>query len=188
MECKSHNLSTTLGRKEIRAELENPSLREFVKENKQYLKGKVLDFGAGEQPYKNLIIGEYIPYDKSYAIDFPKGKFDAILCTQVLEYLENPKKTIKGFRQKLKEGGYLVMTYPTCWEEVEDTDKLRITKAGMEYFLKKANFEIIKHELRAKIQFKDFYWAIGYGVVCRKPQDIGRSHSVEEAGEYTYNS
>ena len=70
--------------------------------------------------------------------------------------------------QSLKRGGHLVMTYPTCWDEVQgdDDDFYRFTKKGMEKIL--GSFHILHHTLRASISFPGFSFPLGYGVVAQR--------------------
>ena len=79
----------------------------------KYSKGKLLDIGCGDKPYKNitrLYVTEHIGldhentlHDKSkinlfgtaYKIPIEDEYFDTVLCTAVLEHLEEPDKAIK---------------------------------------------------------------------------------------------
>lgn len=153
-------------------DLERRSIRTFVKKHREYLKGKVLDFGAGTestcrkaQPYKELVLGEYIPYEPG-DFELAASQYDAILCTQVLQYVPSPMQTIHLFKRILNSGGHLVLTYPTCWDEVESNDFWRFTKAGMERTLLNAQFVILHHERRAEIELNGFKFPLGYGVVA----------------------
>ena len=74
------------------------------------------------------------------------------------------------------ENGYLVMTYPTNWPEVEPEDLHRFTKAGMERLLTEAGFTIVMHQRRASVFAGEFKnsppfdreeFALGYGVVAK---------------------
>ena len=154
-------------------ELERKSIRDFVGRNRQYLTGRVLDFGAGKlgtcrepQPYRDLVSGEYWPYD--LGDDVPTGKFDAVLCTQVVQYVPDVPRLISSFWSYLKDGGYLVMTYPTNWDEVEASDLHRFTKSGMERMISDMYLTIVSHERRAEIDLGGFKFPLGYGVVARR--------------------
>jgi len=153
--------SRLITRKTIRR-VERKSIQDFAKKNSSYLQGRVLDFGAGSQPYRELIGGEYVPYEKGET--FPGGLFDAVLMTQVAQYLPDPVKT---FSELAKISKYLVMTYPTNWYEVEDTDLWRFTKVGMERILKESGFQIVAHEPKCSLEFDNFTLHIGYGVVAK---------------------
>lgn len=152
-------------------EVEHKSIRDFVEKHKQYLQGRVLDFGAGKpgtcrepQPYKDLVSGEYVPYD--IGDPSPHGMFDAALCTQVIQYLpfSFDWNRLQG---RLRLGGHLVLTGPTNWEEVEDTDLFRFTRAGIRRLLVSAGFTILICESRAEINLGGAKFSLGYGVVAR---------------------
>ena len=145
--------------------LERASIRAFMKKHKSYLRGRVLDFGAGKQPYRDLVEGEYVPYDLGDA--YPNGKFDAVMCNQVMQYVAEPDHLLSAFKLLTTPAGHLVMTYPTSWAEVEDTDFWRFTKAGMTKLLNDAGFRVIAHERRAEIDLNGFKFPLGYGVVAQ---------------------
>lgn len=153
--------STRITRTSVRM-VERESIRNFVEAHKDLLVGRVLDFGAGEEPYREFVTGEYVPYEKGE--EFPVGEFHTILMNQVAQYLGNPQEV---FSKLATVGEYLVMTYPTNWEEVEDTDVYRYTKAGMEQILKEAGYEVLSHEKRCSLTFINFELVIGYGIVAR---------------------
>jgi len=153
--------------------LERNSIREFVTRHKDLLTGRVLDFGAGKegtclkpQPYRDLVSGEYEPWEPDDK--WPVPEYDAILCTQVLQYVPDPALVIHWFHGWLKEGGYLVLTVPTCWDEVEASDLWRWTKAGIEKLLTDQKFEVLQVERRAEIELGGFKFPLGYGVVARR--------------------
>jgi SAM-dependent methyltransferase len=156
----------------IRA-LEETSIRAFVKKHREYLTGRVLDFGAGKegtcrtpQPYKDLVRGQYVPYEPG---DFELGavQYDAILCTQVMQYVPSPTQTIHLFQKILKSGGHLVLTGPTNWSEVEESDLFRFTRSGIRYLLETARFDILALESRASIDLNGFTLSLGWGVVAK---------------------
>ena len=148
-------------------QIERASIRAFMVKHRAYLKGRVMDFGAGEQPYRDLVDGEYCPFEKGGRD--PGGYFDAVMCNQVVQYLDDPKQLLAwGTRAPLKVGGHLVMTYPTNWAEVETEDLWRFTKAGMERLLREIGFTVVAHELRAAVAVGAFQFPLGYGVIARR--------------------
>jgi hypothetical protein len=147
-------------------QIERASIRSFMERHKGYLIGRVLDYGAGKQPYSDLVEGDYVPWDKGG--EQLTGKFNAIMCNQVLEYIGDPRSVLEDFYLLLGFSGFLVMTYPTCWDEVESDDYWRFTKAGMERLLPSSMFEILVHERRAQISYEGFAFPLGYGLVAQK--------------------
>jgi hypothetical protein len=165
-------------------QIENASIVQFVGQAARdgYLKGRVLDYGCGKQPYRRIVEahgGKYVGYDReefpanlgagTHGPDWPvNASWNAILCTQVLQYVAEYQRLVQRFGISLsKLGGMLVMTYPTNWPEVQDVDLHRFTKAGMERLLVEAGFEIIRHKARAGFVRMNYEWVLGYGVIAR---------------------
>ncbi len=176
---------------------ENASIRHFVAQaaSEGYLRGRVLDYGCGRQPYRNLVESfgaEYYGYDHD---SFPAHigttsvgtdptyteHFDAILCTQVIQYVPihrderyTPDGSIRAlldrWRTALGRDGHLILTYPTNWPEVQPEDLHRFTKSGMERLLAEAGYTVVMHERRATTAVmidQSAVLALGYGVVAR---------------------
>ena len=161
------------GNDEVR-QISRAAIRRFVEENSYYLTGRVLDFGAGKpgtcavpQPYKDFVLGEYVPYDLGDV--FPEvGAFDAILCTQVLSYIERFEETIQLFGGALTYGGALVMTYAVNWDEIE-TEMWRFTKLGVARMVQRAGLSVLTHERLAEVIIdRAIHLPLVNGIVCRK--------------------
>lgn len=166
----------------IRA-LEHDSIRRFVESCGPLFDGaRVLDYGCGKQPYKSIVEaagGTYEPYDRktlpANVSDADVGEDprlgdwrDVILCNQIIQYVPDPVYLLRiQFKNLLRPGGALVMTYPTCWDEVEPADLHRFTRWGMERLLKDSEFTIERHQRRAEIDLGGFKFPLGYGVVAR---------------------
>jgi SAM-dependent methyltransferase len=137
-------------------------VREFL--NKHSLKLMrntfiVLDIGCGKKPYKNYFKScYYIGIDVSRdvepdivasaeALPFRSEWFDVILLTEVLEHVPEPTLVLSEARKALKKGGFIIITAPQYWFlHEEPRDFYRFTKYGIEYLLKKTNFQIIDYE------------------------------------------
>lgn len=103
---------------------------EFKKEAKGDL--HVLDFWCGNQPYKYIFsndrynwcdIGDSPEFNNGYVVikesdPLPYGKesMDIILCTEVLEHLENPRFYAEEFYRILKDDWILILTVPQIWD------------------------------------------------------------------------
>jgi len=130
-----------------------------------YLKGKMLDFGCGKKPYKDLFsVDEYIGLDieesghshRNEQIDiFYDGKtipfgdnfFDSVFSSEVFEHIFNVDEIIPELHRVMKPGGYLLITLPFVWAEHEiPYDFARYTSFGIEHLLQKWGFEVIKIE------------------------------------------
>lgn len=137
-----------------------PSLK---KELLKYTRGRLLDVGCGEMPYRDLLLPQTSSYiglehpstkhDKSHisvwgeACDLPfkNNSFDTALSLYVLEHLEDPNGAIREISRVLKQGGYCILTTVLFWHIHEaPRDFLRFTRFGLQYLFEKNNFEIIK--------------------------------------------
>ncbi len=165
---------------------ENESIKTFLEDNREYISGRVLDFGAGHQPYKELIesiddVTMYVPFDNpnfpatrvitgsKYADDLNKirGTFQTVICTQVLQYTLHPLKIAENIYSLLIDGGHVLLTYPTCWDEIEDEDYLRYTKAGIRKIFHVSGFDEIDHQARFAVETGYMRFNIGGGYIGR---------------------
>jgi len=123
-----------------------------------YIKGRVLDLGAGTAKYKSILMkraSEYIACDikKTKDVDvicdvenliFSPESFDTVVSTQLLEHVNNPYRVIKEIKKVLKIGGNAVITVPFMVPYHPDPyDNFRFSKEGLEKIFKFENFEII---------------------------------------------
>ncbi len=123
----------------------------------------ILDAGAGECFYKrffahcdykaiDLAIGEsgwnYSNLDYVGALhEMPieDEKFDAVLCTQVLEHLEWPRESVKEMCRVLKTGGKLYITVPMAQSEHQvPYDFFRYTSYGLKSICEHAGFKTVE--------------------------------------------
>lgn len=122
---------------------------------------KILDAGAGYQPYKkffNHCSYESTDFDNFEGLSFtcsldkiPKknNTYDALISTEVLEHVEDPQKVVKEFRRVLKKGGKLFLTVPQGRTiHQEPYNFFYFTKYGVELILKNAGFK--KYSITAK--------------------------------------
>jgi SAM-dependent methyltransferase len=149
---------------------------------------RVLDAGAGHQPYKvhfahcNYESADFEmadrPYEKpTYSCDLAHipvedGRFDAILFNQVMEHLPEPGKVLEELKRVLRPGGRMICTAPLFFEEHEAPyDFFRYTQFGWRHLMAKAGFEV--EELR---------WMEGYlGTVAYQLQGAARDLPVAPA-------
>jgi SAM-dependent methyltransferase len=129
--------------------------------------GKLLDYGCGSKPYKDLFAGitQYIGVDiddnsghdhKNEDIDvfydgvrlpFANGEFDSVFSSEVLEHVPNIHNSLKEIYRVLKPDGQILLTLPFVFPEHEvPNDYRRLTVYGVEQVLKECGFEIISVE------------------------------------------
>ncbi|MFZ2970150.1 MAG: methyltransferase domain-containing protein, partial [Minisyncoccia bacterium] len=84
-------------------------------------------------------------FGTAYDIPVESSSFDTIICTAVLEHLEEPDKAIKEANRVLRAGGYAIYSVPFFWHlHEEPRDFYRYTKYGLKYLFEKNGFEIIQ--------------------------------------------
>lgn len=120
---------------------------------------RVLDAGAGTQPYRDLFAhAQYESADfeavaKNYAqstyvcdlrqIPVEDARYDRVVFNQVLEHLPDPLAVLKELRRVLKPGGMLICTCPLFYEEHEQPyDFFRYTQFGLRHLFGQAGFEV----------------------------------------------
>lgn len=146
------------------------------------LQGRLLDFGCGRKPYKNLFtVTEYIGIDMETTghqheyseidvyydgktIPFPDESFDAVFCSEVFEHVFNLDEILPEIKRVLKKGGDMLVTVPFCWNEHEAPyDFGRYTSFGVKHVMEKHGFEITLfrksgHFAKVNFQLLALYW------------------------------
>lgn len=139
-------------------------LYESIVKNKHFIRGKILDFGCGSKPYKELFAAtEYIGlehdceqsrkntkadffYDGKH-FPFDNDSFDSIISTQVLEHVPNPIEVLNEMVRVLRQGGYLMISVPFVQEEHETPyDFYRFSPYAIQNMLNKTGLEIIEYK------------------------------------------
>lgn len=164
-------------------QLERDSIEKFVLSCRESFHGRVLDYGAGKMPYRQIVLdqgADYVPHDRAaypanvsdgdIGMEFPldlKHEWDAILCNQVIQYVPEPFELLRDFRYALKPGGSLVLTGPTNWRVIEDADLWRFTRNGANIMLEEAGFTVERIEWRASIGLMPgFDLPLGWGALA----------------------
>jgi len=105
----------------------------------------VADIGCGEQPLRDLIEskgGKYVGIDISQnsknnvdviaaITNIPQADnmFDCILCSEVLEHVQDTHSAFMEMTRLLHKGGYLIITTPFCYPLHEEPhDFVRLTR------------------------------------------------------------
>lgn len=135
----------------------------LVRAMHQYLRGRVLDIGCGLKTKRLLVNDQVTAYvgldheaslhDRSqvdlvgtaYRIPQPDASFDGIVCTAVLEHLEEPKSALRESLRVLKPGGHAIYTVPLYWHlHEEPRDFYRYTKHGLRYLFMESGYELVE--------------------------------------------
>ncbi len=135
-------------------------LRDYIKKYSKEVKGITLDIGAGKSPYRKFFTNssKYIKLDKfdhegkpdiiadATKIPLKNNSVDSIVCFQLLEHLQDPKKAVDEMYRVLKKNGIcLVTTHMATVLHGEPYDYFRFTKYGLKDVLFK-NFKDVKVE------------------------------------------
>lgn len=123
--------------------------------------GRLLDIGCGTKPYAGI----FAPYtDEHVGVDHPSslhedcevdlsssaydipvadGSFDTVLCTAVLEHLEEPAAAIAEARRVLRDGGNAIYIVPMIWHlHEEPRDFFRYTRYGLDHLFTANGFVV----------------------------------------------
>ena len=86
-------------------------------------------------------------YYNGTALPFEDNTFDSILCTEVLEHVEQLDDVMIELYRVLKPGGRMIVTSPfICIEHEMPYDFRRFTFNGLINLMKKNNFKILKSQ------------------------------------------
>ena len=157
----------------------NPSrdkLHDFVEEASLSLPANslILDAGAGEGMYRHLFTKmRYVSIDlckvtKAYGrisaisdlakIPFQTNCFDGVVCTQVLEHVNDPTAVLAELNRVLKPSGALWLSAPFFYEQHEiPYDYFRYTQYGLTHLLEKNGFHVNRLEW-----LEGYYGALAY--------------------------
>ena len=147
-------------------------LKLFKKYN---LQGKIIDIGCGDGTFLSLLpqnrgtqlygldisneaitqakkksyISQLFLGDLTKKETLPQEKFDVVICSEVLEHIQDCSRAIRNISQLIKKGGKLLLSVPHCrkYWTIHDTFSghyKRFEKSEIERELKKNGFEIIE--------------------------------------------
>ncbi len=133
-------------------------LRQAVQERAHYARGRLLDLGCGDQPYRSVFkhVDRYIGldtpsngkvhvYGDGMKLPFRNGVFDTVLCNEVLEHVPEPAQLMAEVARVLRPGGILLLTAPQTWGlHLEPRDFYRYTKYGLRYLAEKSGLEVVE--------------------------------------------
>ncbi|MFM8431289.1 MAG: class I SAM-dependent methyltransferase [Bacteroidota bacterium] len=136
-----------------------------IRTNAHLCKGRLLDVGCGNKPYRSLFnVEEYIGIDieneahdhthesidalfDGINIPYDDCRFDCVISIEVFEHVFHLERLIKEINRVLVPGGNLLITLPFVWMEHEKpNDFARYTSFGIKDLLERNGFEVLKLE------------------------------------------
>jgi SAM-dependent methyltransferase len=136
-----------------------PLSQELERRLRSFDNATILDLGGGDSPYTQLLEGKHIRYlstdiDPAYkasiicideAVCLASSSVDMVLCTQVLEHVDDPKKTVEEIYRILRPSGTVLLSthgaYP--WHPCPN-DYWRWTHQGLRKVFENAGFTDIE--------------------------------------------
>ncbi|MSR88019.1 MAG: class I SAM-dependent methyltransferase [Candidatus Zambryskibacteria bacterium] len=171
------------------------TIHDFIKnEVPKYLNGRVLDIGGGEGRWKRILseyATEYFISDLySQAADFKddarklsneSSSFNAIVCFEVLEHIDDTERVVSEMYRVLKPGGYVAATLPFIFPSHGNPDDYkRLTPSGLEYYFKKMGFQVVQSGKIGNV-------LTILGVYCKyKVKDYAKKGKNRHLGKYFF--
>ena len=140
----------------------------FLAPNLRACRGRVLDVGAGQAPWRELLSeAEYVGLDVESAdtfgmqrqpdvvyydggtMPFADASFDHVMCSEVLEHVPDSAAFMAEVARVLRPGGSLILTVP--WSarlHHVPHDYVRFTRYGLDRLLRAAGFPQMRVEER----------------------------------------
>lgn len=134
-----------------------PRLEAIARGMQVPLRGRILDYGCAEQPYRRFFpanaayVGADLPgnphadmhLDPDGTVPAPDEDFDAVISTQVLEHVGDPRLYLRECFRLLRPGGQLLLsTHGTFSYHPDPVDYWRWTCAGLRLEIERAGFRV----------------------------------------------
>jgi len=144
-------------------------MNDKIKHYQSSFEGKILDVGAGDQPYRKLFtnISDYIStntkdhyksqfeemnkftdiwIEDASELPFKDNEMDGVLCFQVLSVVKKPELFFKETERVLKPGGKFLLTTDFLYPSWSDNDRGRYSQHQLQRFAEEAGLKVVKSE------------------------------------------
>jgi SAM-dependent methyltransferase len=149
----------------------------------------VLDYGAGNSPYRDRIscdryvkadVTQNIQRDIDYVFEpgarltIPDATFDLVLLLDVLEHVREPAFVLGEIRRLLKKGGRLVVSLPFLYREHETPcDFMRLTAFGVQDLLARHDARILNMQKVGNSYYTLYTLFLERGIVNGERNELG---------------
>ena len=134
----------------------------------KYVRGKCIDIGCGDMPYKTVIaehVTEYHSLDRerrapdvTFVGDVQNMSmltdniYDSAVCFDALEHVPNPMRAISEIGRILKPQGTLILSVPHLSRLHEEPhDFFRYTKYGLHTLLENSGFDVLEIQTQGSL-------------------------------------
>lgn len=136
-----------------------------INRHKANMAGRMLDFGCGSKPYRQLFdVDVYIGTDIAISghdhskedidvyydgktLPFEDSEFDSVFTSEVFEHVFNLPEILDELRRVLKPEGKMLITLPFVWDEHEiPYDFARYTSFGIIHILEEKGFHVLQQQ------------------------------------------
>jgi SAM-dependent methyltransferase len=122
------------------------------------VRGRLLDLGCGNQPFRpwyapkvrEIVAADAAPIpgvlrvDLARPLPFGAESFDTVLCTQVLEHVENVETAMAEIARVLRPGGHALVTVPFLYPTHEAPyDFWRCTHQGLAGLVRRHGLQVV---------------------------------------------
>lgn len=129
----------------------------WLADNVESMAGDLLDLGAGNQPFRpwygpltrSVVAVDVAPapglsvLSMAAPLPFQDASFDTVLCTSVLEHVDNAEAAIAEISRTLRPGGRLMITAPFLYPTHEAPyDFWRTTHFGLRTLLQRHGLQV----------------------------------------------
>ena len=128
-----------------------------------HLGGRVLEIGAGDErrrgrfrpPIENADLWLTADRDRQVRpsivadildLPLPPRTFDAVLCLEVLEYVDDPSRALAELRRVMAPDGELIMSAPFLHRADSPSDRWRLTGYGWRALFERCGFEVVEFQ------------------------------------------
>lgn len=137
--------------------LPNSLVGRWLSDNAAAVRGDLLDLGAGNQPFRpwyeplarTVVAIDVAPADglsllsMASPLPFQDSSFDSVLCTSVLEHVDDAEQTIAEIERVLRPGGQLLISMPFLYPTHEAPyDFWRTTHYGLDRMLRRNGLQV----------------------------------------------